>query len=375
MHARAAAATTAALLGVAVVWCCPHATAHGRAQEHRADPWSSPTAAPPAYAPENTLAAIDKADDARIRLGRERRPAHQGRPARRHPRRQPGAHDRRRGGLPRPGPVEGQGLHRRGDRASWTRAAGSGPRVRGRARTDPEAVHEPGLTHNHQKLVLEIKNPELYPGIEQETLKRPRQRGLARTGPRQEQAGRPELQRRQRTDRARAAARHHDRLPRHAVESRDLPAYAQFADQINPSHTTDLARLRHRGPRASRDRTASTWRSSPGPWTTRTTARRVAGFGVDGIITNKPDVVRKALSRTERRRHELSPVARTRAGRSGPPALSVAAPYGGSHEQPLGRKPLGKAPPGQPGPGARSCGPSSARTSVRCSWPRRTTAW
>jgi glycerophosphoryl diester phosphodiesterase len=75
---------------------------------------------------------------------------------------------------------------------------------------------------------------------------------------------------------------------------RDLPAYAAFADQINPSYTS-----------VSRAYVAAV-QAFTGPhdkplevftWTVDTAdaARRVAGYGVDGIITDKPDVVRAAL--------------------------------------------------------------------------------
>lgn len=77
------------------------------------------------------------------RLGRERRPAHQGRRTRGDPRRQPGPHHQCRAGLSRPQAVAGEGLHGRGDRP-----AGRGQLVqrgvRGCPRTDPQGLHEPG---------------------------------------------------------------------------------------------------------------------------------------------------------------------------------------------------------------------------------------
>lgn len=60
MHARAAAATTTALLGAAVV-VLPASTAHAAPDTDRTQVIAHRGAS--AYAPENTLAAIDKADD------------------------------------------------------------------------------------------------------------------------------------------------------------------------------------------------------------------------------------------------------------------------------------------------------------------------
>ena len=75
-----------------------------------------------------------------------------------------------------------------------------------------------------------------------------------------------------------------------------MPAsrYAAFADQINPSYTTVSPGY------------VSSVHAFDGPhggplevftWTVNDadTARQVAGYGVDGIITNSPDVVRDAF--------------------------------------------------------------------------------
>lgn len=74
----------------------------------------------------------------------------------------------------------------------------------------------------------------------------------------------------------------------------ELHAYAVFADQINPSYTS-VSRAyvsavhAFTGPH-DKPLEVSTWTVD-----TADTARRVAGYGVDGIITDKPDVVRDAL--------------------------------------------------------------------------------
>jgi glycerophosphoryl diester phosphodiesterase len=78
----------------------------------------------------------------------------------------------------------------------------------------------------------------------------------------------------------------------------DLPRYAQFADQINPSNGTIsdwyVASVHaFKGPHGKRLQ-LFTWTVNDAA-----TARRAAGLGVDGIITNVPDVVRKAVGGRE----------------------------------------------------------------------------
>ncbi|WP_432053997.1 glycerophosphodiester phosphodiesterase [Streptomyces sp. bgisy022] len=144
-----------------------------------------------------------------------------------------------------------------------------------------------------QKLLLEIKNPELYPGIERDTLK-----VLANEG---------WLDRRHVGDRlvvqsfsAASVRTVHELKP--AVRTGllgkppvgDLPGYAAFADQINPSYTSltsgyVAAVQSFRGPHGS-PLEVQTWTVNDAA-----AARRVAGYGVDGIISNVPDVVRDAV--------------------------------------------------------------------------------
>jgi len=73
-----------------------------------------------------------------------------------------------------------------------------------------------------------------------------------------------------------------------------LPTYSRFADQINASYKTITksyvsALHAYRGPHGAPVE-IFTWTVND-----RTGALHTAGFGVDGIITNKPDVVRAAL--------------------------------------------------------------------------------
>ncbi|GAA2933781.1 hypothetical protein GCM10011428_59170 [Streptomyces violaceus] len=74
----------------------------------------------------------------------------------------------------------------------------------------------------------------------------------------------------------------------------DLSAYADFADQINPSYgslSTEYvsAVQEFDGPHGT-PLEVFTWTVDDAA-----TAQRVARYGVDGIITNKPDVVREAV--------------------------------------------------------------------------------
>ncbi|MGW1254340.1 glycerophosphodiester phosphodiesterase [Streptomyces sp. NPDC002513] len=150
------------------------------------------------------------------------------------------------------------------------------------------------LSHNHQNLVLEIKNPELYPGIERETLALLAKEGWLDSG---------HLRRRLIVQSFSAASVRtvHDLRPgiRTAYlgtpRVTELPAYSRFADQINaeytrlsPGYVSAVHALK--GPHDKPMRVFA--------WTVNGAdeARRVDGFGVDGVITNVPDVVRTAVT-------------------------------------------------------------------------------
>lgn len=149
------------------------------------------------------------------------------------------------------------------------------------------------VEHNHEKLLLEIKNPELYPGIEQQTLKLLGNDGWLNSG-----HLRRLIVQSFSADSVRAV---HKLKPAVTTAYLGKPSvaqlrgYARFADMVNPSfgsltqgyvsavHAVDGPHGRPLGVFA---------------WTVddAATARKAAGFGVDGVITNKPDVVRAALS-------------------------------------------------------------------------------
>ncbi|GAA3238699.1 hypothetical protein GCM10020256_59220 [Streptomyces thermocoprophilus] len=75
----------------------------------------------------------------------------------------------------------------------------------------------------------------------------------------------------------------------------DLPTYAAFTDQINPSYGTIsagyVAAVHAFTGAHGKAMEVFTWTVDDAA-----NAQRVAGYGVDGIITNKPDVVRDAVS-------------------------------------------------------------------------------
>uniref|UniRef100_A0AAU2JMQ4 Glycerophosphodiester phosphodiesterase family protein n=1 Tax=Streptomyces sp. NBC_00049 TaxID=2903617 RepID=A0AAU2JMQ4_9ACTN len=149
------------------------------------------------------------------------------------------------------------------------------------------------VQRNQQRLLLEIKKPELYPGIEAQTLKVLGDAGW--------------LDQRHVTDRLVVQSFSADSVRTvHGLRPdlvtaflgtpavADLPSYAAFTDRINPWHTTisaDWVAAVH-GLRGAHGKAmeVDTWIVDDAA-----TARKVQAMGVDGIITNAPDVVRKAV--------------------------------------------------------------------------------
>ncbi|THA65717.1 glycerophosphodiester phosphodiesterase [Streptomyces sp. A0958] len=173
------------------------------------------------------------------------------------------------------------------DAGSWF-----GPRYAG-ARVPTLRQYLKRIGHNRQNLLLEIKSPEIYPGIERATLQVLNQEGW--------------LDRSHVRDRlviqsfgADSVRTVHELRPdvitgflgNPAVA--ELPAYAAFTDQINPSYTTlsgDYVAAVHalKGPH-NKKLQVNTWTVNDAAH-----ALQVKGMGVDGIITNAPDVVRAAV--------------------------------------------------------------------------------
>ncbi|MFE0176442.1 glycerophosphodiester phosphodiesterase [Streptomyces sp. NPDC059002] len=295
MYARAAAATAVALMGAgALVLPSTTATAQSPSATSASDhdrPLVVAHRGASAYAPENTIAAIDKARDMGFRwVENDVQRTKDGELVI--------MHDET---LKRTTDVEEVFP----DRAPWKVAdftaaeiaqldAGSwfSPKYKGQ-RVPTLSQYMRRVSHNHQKLVFEFKKPELYPGIEEEGLRVLRNEGwldkhhvksklviqsFSADSVKKVHALRPDVKT--------------GFLGTPAVA--DLPEYAEFADQINATHTSISAGYveaihDQKGPHG-KPLEIFTWTVNDAP-----SALRVAGFGVDGIITNTPDVVREAL--------------------------------------------------------------------------------
>jgi glycerophosphoryl diester phosphodiesterase len=148
------------------------------------------------------------------------------------------------------------------------------------------------LNKNDQRLLMELKSPELYPGIELQTLK--------------ELSDHDWLDSKHTKDKLVIQSFNADsvrttHLLKPAVKTgflgnpkiSELDSYAKFTDQINPTHTAatkDYIKAVHarKGP-LGKQMEVFTWTVNDG-----STARTVDKAGVDGIISNFPDVVREA---------------------------------------------------------------------------------
>ncbi|SCK29714.1 glycerophosphoryl diester phosphodiesterase [Streptomyces sp. WMMB 714] len=148
------------------------------------------------------------------------------------------------------------------------------------------------ITGNHQRLLLELKSPELYPGIELQTLKELSENGWLDSKHTEDKLVIQSFN-------AASVKTAHDLHP--ALKTgflgnpkvSELDTYAKFTDQINPTYsaaTKDYVKAVHARKGARGDRMeVFTWTVNDG-----STARTVDKAGVDGIISNYPDVVREA---------------------------------------------------------------------------------
>ncbi|MGI5337300.1 glycerophosphodiester phosphodiesterase [Streptomyces sp. CA-181903] len=149
------------------------------------------------------------------------------------------------------------------------------------------------VDHNHQKLLLEVKAPELYPGVERQLVAELRRAGWL---DRRHVGGRLVVQ----SFNAASLRTFHGLRPEvktgflGAPKPAELRDYARFADQINPDHTkVDAAWVRSvhgvKGPHGRRLEISA--------WTVDDPRRAVAlaRLGVDAVITNTPHVIAKAL--------------------------------------------------------------------------------
>ncbi|MFC5214775.1 glycerophosphodiester phosphodiesterase [Streptomyces coerulescens] len=286
MHARAVAATATALLGTAALLVpAPDARAGSDRPTVIAHRGAS------AYAPENTLDAVDKAAELGVDwVENDVQRTKDGELV--------VVHD---DNLRRTTDVEEVFP----DRAPWKVKDFTAAEI---ARLDAGSWFDPAYADarvptlkqfvdrvelHHQELLLEIKNPELYPGIEQQTLKVLDNEGWL-DGPHLD--GRLIVQ----SFSADSVRTVHELNP--GVKTgllgtpavADLGRYAAFTDQINPSYgsisTSYVASVHAIEGAHGRPLEVFTWTVNDA-----STARLVAGYGVDGIITNTPDVVRDAF--------------------------------------------------------------------------------
>ncbi|MGG7613026.1 glycerophosphodiester phosphodiesterase, partial [Streptomyces sp. ZG43] len=149
------------------------------------------------------------------------------------------------------------------------------------------------MSRHRLGLLLELKAPELYPGIERETLTALRRAGWLDRGHVRDRLVVQSFG-------ADAVRRVHQLRPDVKTgflgtpAEAELPAYAAFADQINPTHSTVTpsyvdAVQALKGPHGKRLE-VYTWTVNDAA-----TARKVSDAGVDGVITNFPDVVKDAI--------------------------------------------------------------------------------
>ncbi|MFJ9418462.1 MULTISPECIES: glycerophosphodiester phosphodiesterase [unclassified Streptomyces] len=150
---------------------------------------------------------------------------------------------------------------------------------------------------NGQKLLLELKSPELYPGIELQTLTQLRHQGWL---------DRSHVKRRLIIQSFNAGSVKTVHSIRPDIKTgflgnpsvADLPTYAEYCDQINPNYTTVTSGYVNavhglRGPHGRRMQ-LYTWTVDDG-----TKAVGLAQMGVDGIISNKADEIREALETSD----------------------------------------------------------------------------
>ncbi|MCP9208298.1 glycerophosphodiester phosphodiesterase family protein [Streptomyces sp. HD1123-B1] len=290
MHIRPAAALTGALLGMSALFLLPTTAAGAAGQQQHHHTVTVAHRGASAYAPENTLAAVDAADELGIDwVENDVQRTRDGELVI--------MHDTT---LDRTTDVE----QLFPDRAPWKISdftldeiekldAGSwfSPEFAGEGVPTLEEYMD-RVSDNHQKLLMELKAPELYPGIERQALRELRREGWLDGKHRKRLVIQSFNATSMRTVHGLRSDITTGYLGTPAVG--DLPQYAEFADQINPSYRTIdagyVAAVHAVRGAHGRPMEVFTWTVNDGP-----SAVAVARMGVDGIITNKPDVVRDAL--------------------------------------------------------------------------------
>lgn len=174
---------------------------------------------------------------------------------------------------------------RRLDAGSWFDSAYADERIP----TLQEALQR--LREHDMNLLLEIKSPALYPGIEGDIAEALSNAPDWLTGAR---TGGPDRLTIQSFDWM-STKRSHDRLPSvpHGllglVPEDQIDDYAAWADQINPNHTTIDADYVEKVHEADMEVLTYTVNNADD-------MRSAIGMGVDGIISDYPDVLRKVIA-------------------------------------------------------------------------------
>ncbi|MFF4043307.1 glycerophosphodiester phosphodiesterase [Streptomyces sp. NPDC001816] len=287
MYARAVAATATAILGTAALLSPTSDALAGEVGE----PTVVAHRGASAYAPENTLASIDKA----AQLGfswveNDVQRTRDGQLVVIHDdslRRTTNVEDVFPGRAPWKVKDFTAAEIARLDAGSWFSPAYAGTRVP----TLKQYMRR--VEHNHEKLLLEVKNPQLYPGIEQQTVRLLGNEGWLD----RRHLGRLIVQ----SFDADSVRTVHKLKPALITAYLGTPSvaqlrqYARFSDLINPSYGSISARYVSavHAVTGSHGRRLGVF-----AWTVddAATAWKAAGYGVDGLITNRPDVVRTALS-------------------------------------------------------------------------------
>ncbi|MEU9114017.1 glycerophosphodiester phosphodiesterase family protein [Streptomyces sp. NPDC048483] len=150
---------------------------------------------------------------------------------------------------------------------------------------------------NGQRLLLELKSPELYPGIELQTLMQLHHQGWLDKG----HVKRRLIIQSFNADAVKAVHRIRPDVKTGFLGNpsvADLPTYAEFCDQINPNYTTVTPSYINAvhgltGPHGRRLQLYT--------WTVDDGAKAVglARMGADGIISNKADEIREALQTSD----------------------------------------------------------------------------
>lgn len=150
------------------------------------------------------------------------------------------------------------------------------------------------MAENDQKLLLELKKPELYSGIEQQVLGELRDEGWLAADKRADLVVQSFDADSVRSVHALAPSVTTGFLGTPAVS--ELSTYAGFADQINPRYT-DVTREYVEAVQAVQGAHGTplevfTWTVDDAQ-----AAVKLVEMGVDGIISNRPDVIRDAVAR------------------------------------------------------------------------------